>query len=220
MKYHKTLTAEQIGLLVTGLADYQTISDAINANFEISDVDNLDQINEAQAIAQAIQEEIMLVDPFGCDIDERVLEGTCLIVAKRWATSEEGFLCVKETTVTRESAAQWFLSVGDINKAKLLNPSIADQPSTTSLKALQDTTRTSDRAVIEALGVMAIMLARSSRSFDLGDKPNASQIVASIKELAEKSGYPIKGISNLNKDITAAVRNIQIKSNSNSKKPN
>jgi hypothetical protein len=213
MKWNKTLTAQQVGLLVTGLEKHPTIDAASMYLYDLfgEDCDNV--IDEAQAITEALQAEIQLVDPHNTDVDERVLKNTNLIIASRWSNGEEGYLDALRTTITRESAAQWFLSVGAIDQAKILMPSIetgaiALASQNNSKDSSQDIARTPEPSLINSLGIMAIMLAKKQANLSRNNRPNASQIVIAIEQTAAEHGFSLEQISNLQKDISMAVKKV------------
>jgi hypothetical protein len=213
MRWNKTLTAQQVGLLVTGLEQYPTIDAASIDLYDLFGEDCDDVLNEARAITEALQAEIQLVDPHNSDVDERVLKSTNLVVASRWSNGEEGYLDALRTTVTRESAAQWFLSVGAIDQAKILMPSIetgaiALASQDNSKDSTQDIARTPEPSLLDSLGIMAIMLAKKQTNLSRGSKPNASQIVTAIEKTAAEYGYPLEQISNLQRDIAKAVKKV------------
>jgi hypothetical protein len=214
MKWKRTLTAEEMALIVLGLDNFKSINEVSMSDFTLpNDLDRYIIVEEARAICAALLEEIILVDPFTNYVDERVIENTHLIVAARASFGDEGYMNPELTTVTRESAAQWFLSVGDIEKAKRLMPSIeTGSISLTSQNSLKDSSqnmpRTPEPSLINSLGMMAIMLAKKQANLSRNNKPNASQIVIAIEQTAAEHGFSLEQISNLQKDISMAVKKV------------
>lgn len=66
--------------------------------------------------------------------------------------------------------------------------------------------RTPEESLIEALGLMAILLSKKIPTLKSGSKPNASQIVEAIEREAGLMGHEIDKISNLRKDLSYAVK--------------
>lgn len=214
MKWKRTLTAEEVAMIVKGLEGAGSIVQAQQPSFEGDYKYNYSDAMEAEAICGALLEEINLVDPHYSDqIDDRVLANTHLVIALRARTCDEGHLVPHLTTVTRESAAQWFLSMGDIEKAKRLMPSIeTGSISLTSQNSLKDSSqdipRTPEPSLLDSLGMMAIMLAKKQANLSRSNKPNASQIVTAIEQTAADYGYSLEQISNLQRDISMAVKKV------------
>jgi hypothetical protein len=221
MKWKRTLTAEEIALIVMGLEHADSIVQALRPSFEDHRRFNYSDATEANAICEALLEEIILVDPHYSDyIDERVLANTHLVVALRAITCDEGHMNPYRTTVTRESAAQWFLSMGDIEKAKRLMPSIEN--GSISLSGQQPPKlitepRTPEPSLLDSIGIMAYMLSITSTRYSRSDKPNKSQIAKGVRAMAEELGIEPEGLSNLERDISKALTGLMPRMRKDSK---
>lgn len=217
MKWKRSLTAEEIALIVMGIDRKQTINQLIA---DVGGVHEAAYIMEAKDICEALLEEIGLVDPHYTDVDERVLKNTHLIIASRWSNGEEGFLDACRTTVSRESAAQWFLAQGEIEKAKLLMPSIENGSiSLTGQQPPKPITepRTPEPSLLDSIGIMAYMLSKTSKIYARSDKPNKSQIAKGVRAMAEELGIEPEGLSNLERDISTALTGLMPRMKKDSK---
>ncbi|CCK75265.1 hypothetical protein OLEAN_C10890 [Oleispira antarctica RB-8] len=200
MKWKRSLTAEEIALTVTGLDRRKTINQLI---LDIAGVYEAAYVMEAKQICEALIDEIALVDP--ChrnDVDERVFAHTHLIVATR-VPDEEGRINPNLSTVSRESAIQWFLALGQTEKAKLLNPFIEDDSESTENPAPAPAKLQGMKVeeLLKATGIMAYMLAKKSQAFNRNGFINKSQIAKAVQDMADELGIGRDGLSNLERNI-------------------
>lgn len=75
----------------------------------------------------------------------------------------------------------------------------------------QTKSRLSESTLLESLGLMAILLAKSSNTFKYGTKPNAKQIKEKIEQLAAKHGIELEQVTNLNQDISTSLKLLESK---------
>jgi hypothetical protein len=238
MNWNRTLTAEEIALIVLDLDHFNSIDDIPEDQHEVEarairDPDYIPFIPEdkkpsileveARKICDALLREIIQIHNHADGIDELVIK-THLIIADYTESIDDYYTNHELTTVTRESAAKWFLfaGAGDRKKAERLVTSEilkdietnieTDSISLTSQNNSKDSSeyiaRTPESSLIDSLGIMAILLAKKQASLSNGNKPNASQIVIAIERAAAEHGYPVEQISNLERDITKAVKKV------------
>jgi len=69
--------------------------------------------------------------------------------------------------------------------------------------------RTKEDRLLVALGIMAWTLQKRSPVFTRGDKPNANQIKERVISAADDLGIDSTGLSNLNQDITRAIKHLE-----------
>jgi hypothetical protein len=137
-----------------------------------------------------------------------------------------------ETLITKESVSIWLLNNGQTKYAKNILPNIEEiikekvladnqrqqqwnQTASTNTKE-QPTKkpRTHDNSLIDSIGIMAWLLSKKINTFKRGDKPNASEIKKYVEnvindlELNNDEDNKIQ-ISNLNKDIATALRQLE-----------
>tara|TARA_B100001063_G_scaffold242251_1_gene270572 strand:+ start:1079 stop:1762 length:684 start_codon:yes stop_codon:yes gene_type:complete len=197
------LTAEHIALIVTGLDNY------ISTDKALSDIDGPTaycHAVKAIAIRDNLIDEITL-------LDKQMIESSYLVISTR-ATTDEGCLNAEQTTITRESAAQWFLSLGDLGGAQLLIPSIENNSllpkQITKPRAPEKSSklRVPESSLLDSLGILAYMLSESAPKFKWGENPNAKGIAEAIAQKAASLGVEVKELTNLQKDISIAVEKV------------
>ncbi len=241
MKWNKFLSAEEISLIATGLTQYKTLATVERITADTPPLFSIDEIEEgvssydyneaeqdklcesyreAVEINEALEREIYIVDPHNQDVDEEILSSTHLVLSSR-GESEEGWIIPKQCLVTRESAALWFYDL-DIEKAKLLHPRVESLTTTVDtpveLQNKQESKqqapiRTSSGTILESLGLMSLILSKEKANFSRGDKPNKKGIAEAVKRKAEELNIDVDQISNLNRDIAAGLRAIELKRN-------
>lgn len=197
------LTAEHIALIVTELDNYISTDKAL-AGIDSSTA----YFNAVQAIAirDNLIEEITL-------LDELTIESSYLVISTR-ATTDEGCLNAEQTTITRESAAQWFLSLGDLGRAKRLIPSIENNSllpkQITKPRAPEKSSKLGvpESSLLDSLGILTYMLTESKNGLKWGKSPNAKAIAEAIVTQANSLDIEVKEISNLGKVISTAVKQV------------
>jgi len=238
MKWNKTLSTEEIALIVTDLDTYKSLSSVEHlATVQLpplsrEDIDNglfdkqsreqdslYEQYIEATEIKEALEREIYIVDPHNTDIDDEALANTNLVLSIR-AHNEEGWINAERCLITRESAALWFYGL-DIDKAKKLYPHVetlaikkeaekqASKHVLNQEPNLQSELRTSELTLLESIGIISLLLSKSGPIYQNGEKPNSKQIADAVRQEAENLKIDIDKISNLERDISKGLKRIQ-----------
>jgi hypothetical protein len=138
----------------------------------------------------------------------------------------------ESTLITKESVAIWLWRTGQNEYATNLYPNIKSliieiesvepimlqQPIDIAQKeSIQEeiikTSRTPESSLLDSLGIMAWLLSEKSTKFKRGSKPNSLQIKTAIESVIADLGLDDNAdnlimISNLNKDIALAIRQL------------
>ncbi|WP_135443231.1 hypothetical protein [Vibrio tasmaniensis] len=69
--------------------------------------------------------------------------------------------------------------------------------------------RTPEDTLVSSLGLMALMLSEQSSKYKKGTTANCSQIAQDISKLAARHGVELDKASNLNRDISAALKSLK-----------
>jgi hypothetical protein len=239
MKWNKTLSTEEIALLVTGLDTYKSLSSVKHlatvqlAPLSREEIDSgvLDKQNkgqdtlyeqylEATEIKEALEREVYIVDPHNTDIDVEALANTNLVISIR-AQNEEGWISAENCLITRESAALWFYEL-NMDMAKKLCPHVetlaikeeavkqANKQAPSLEPNLQTELRTSEQTLLDSIGIVSLLLSKTGPLYKNGGKPNAKQIADAVKQEAIKQHMDVEKISNLERDITKGLKRIQL----------
>lgn len=238
MKWNKTLSTEEIALLVTDLESFKTLSSVAQLAtsqpppMSREDIENglldkrtseqdllFERYLEATEIKEALEREVYIVDPYNTDIDDEALANTSLVLSIR-AQNEEGWINADRCLITRESAALWFYEL-DIEKAKKLYPHvetlvIKEEAEKQASKHVmnqelnhQTELRTSEHTLLESIGIISLLLSKSGPKYQNGQKPNSKQIADAVRQEAENLKIDIDKVSNLERDISKGLKRIQ-----------
>jgi hypothetical protein len=154
------------------------------------------------------------------------------IIIHQEALNEDKKINYFSTLVTKESVATWLWNNGQYNYATNVLPNIesllkdkqvAESKSTQQWNTTAQntnnkeqptkTTRTSDSSLIDSLGIMAWMLSKKIGTFQHGNKPNAKQIKDQVENIINELKLDNEDnkleVSNLNKDISTALRQLE-----------
>jgi hypothetical protein len=122
--------------------------------------------------------------------------------------------------ITRQSIGNWFCSFGQMEKALLINhkaekefakwKSSQEPASETPSVNANPSSKTPTNSLVEAVGLMALLLAKKSTKFKSGGNPNSSRISSEVDKMARElfglSDSDRTGLSNLQKDISEGVK--------------
>jgi hypothetical protein len=237
MKWNKTLTTEEVALLVTDLDTYKNLSSVEHlatvqlAPLSREEIDNgvLDKQSEEQhslyekfieatEIKEALEREVYIVDPYNTDIDDQALANTNIVLSIR-AENEEGWIIPSRCLITRESAALWFYEL-NIDMAKKLYPHVetlaikkeaekqANKQTPNQERNPHSELRTSEQTLLDSIGIISLLLSKAGPLYKNGDKPNAKQIADAVREKASKLNIDVEKISNLERDISKGLKRI------------
>jgi hypothetical protein len=92
--------------------------------------------------------------------------------------------------------------------AKIVNTLMEDPTSLEQPVSEQKDARTPESSIVDSLGIMAYMLSESITGLKWGQNPNASKIVKAIEQKAASLGIESTEITNLERDISAALKKI------------
>ena len=117
--------------------------------------------------------------------------------------------------ISKESIGNWFYFHGDKEKAAIFNPDPkktdpGEMCTVTKISSAKESkARLNSDSLLEAVGLLSMLLAERSNLYKRGDKPNARQITEAVEGLArELYGLDTNertGLNNLNKDIASGV---------------
>ncbi len=235
MRWKKYITADQAALLAVGLSEFKTISNAsahllggpeprftlddddngVIANHNEQSIKNHDLIGEANAIKEALIDELWLVDPLLDDSFIGNVDNTHLELAHRAQASEfEDYFVPEKSTITRNSLAIWFYHMGDTTKAKVFNQSVEllieeqdKQVQKPKVKAeISSKPRTPEISLMKSIGLMSLLLSKEQANYKNGTKPNFSNISTHIEQKAAELSIELEQISNLKKDLSTAYK--------------
>ena len=229
MKWKKYFTAEEAALFsadVTLWPSFRSFeSSEVDWAFECSAADwdrEYKKVAEAREIYEALIDESSLA----YDITEgsSQLTSPIDITHYKWVEDDPGFF-PNLAKMSRESIGVWFWQCTDIGKAVMFNvnaesdylafkASGQENRSDTVVHSAA-TVRTPQDNLLEAVGLMAILLVDKSPKFSRNEKPNAKQIAEEIQGMAtQKFGLEVfekSGLSNLNRDIAEGVKAVSIR---------
>ena len=201
-----------------------------------------ESIEKALSIKDALLEELPLIfefDTYQANLIDHIdcigyalpePEPTDLLIYKE-AMNYNNEIDFEACLIKKESIAKWLWKNGHEELAKNIDANIEQYisneikqgtfsqvlPSQIKSSNSKDI-RTSEYSLIDSLGVMAWLLSKKANTFKRGDKPNASEIKKHVEivieelELNNDEDNKIQ-ISNLNKDISIALKQLEGKFN-------
>jgi hypothetical protein len=228
MKWKKYLTAEEAALFAVGLGEYGSFKRAEAASDEIFFASGLsansldgeplpefptENLSEGHKIHDALLDELAIAADFQM-YDGGQSSPLTISHLARGPVEIDGYFS-KKTRITRESLGIWFYGMGDKEKALLFNPeaeldflackSMSAQKPQQPNESIPESTRTPQGSLLEAVGLMALLLCEKSKKYKRVNTPNASQIASDVIQLATElyglDSLERTGLSNLNRDI-------------------
>ncbi|ENN98258.1 MULTISPECIES: hypothetical protein [Pseudoalteromonas] len=196
-------------------------------DFEIDESLSYDLINDAENIKQALMDEIKIAIEVESVINES--NSSCRNAAGielccDATTIDVKAISLESITITKQSLAIWLWESGQVEYAKnifanvetliqnkpphknLSNSKISSKEINAS-KSLLESVGIPESSLLDAMGIMALLLSKQNTKFKHGETPNASQIKTAIESMVEDLGLNKDTdnrimLSNLNKAIT------------------
>lgn len=208
-------------------AEWQIEKAGEYTDFEIDESLSYDLINDAKNIKKALIDEIKIA----IDVESVISESnsSCGNAAGIELCSDATSIDVKamsleSITITKQSVAIWLWESGQVEYAKNifanvetliqnkpLHKNLSNSKSSSkeinASKSLLESVGIPESSLLDAMGIMALLLSKQNTKFKHGETPNALQIKIAIESMVEDFGLNKDTdnrimLSNLNKAIT------------------
>lgn len=132
MRWNKSLTAEEVALIVFDLQSYKTLEEAKTGSMHyLDDAENTYAhqciVEEAQELYEALIDQIVIQAGHEKGYGEEDASLKIVKYSYKDEPHEEG-LAPEKCTVTKNSLALWFHDMGDERKAKICDPHYMTRP--------------------------------------------------------------------------------------------